>query len=353
MDKSIKLSVIIPVYNRADGLKKCIENVLAQDYDNYELILVNDASTDGSGGLCHEYADNYDKIIAIDNDTNLGPGLTRNAGLDRATGDYVIFLDSDDKYDTNLLSTVAKELIKRSPDILIYSLWEEYYDESGHLLYKYEHSLPSCYLHTPKDIHEYVVLLEEETMLGYPWNKAYNVEFLRKAGARFTDIPHVEDILFNIEAFEDINSLVVLEDRLYHYCNTADNRLTDKYLPEYFKLQKLRIKKFFSQQKRWGSLNSYALSVLSGEYFRWLMSAVERQVHAGIPYRRIRAFLSSEYNSKMYKKLSQHLQAGAKLKLLYKPMLQRNISLTIALAWAISLIKRKLPKVFSILKQNR
>lgn len=349
----MKISIVIPIYNRADGLKKCIENILSQDYKNYELILVNDSSTDDSGKLCHKYADSYDNIIAVDNETNLGPGLTRNAGLDKATGDYVIFLDSDDKYDTHLLSIVAKELIKRKPDILVYSLWEEYYDKSGRLLYRYSHSLPSCYLHTSKDIHEYVVLLEEETMLGYPWNKAYNLDYLRKTGARFTDIAHVEDILFNIEAFENVTSLAVLEDKLYHYRNVADNRLTDKYLPEYFKLQKLRIRKFYAQQKRWGTLNSYALSVLSGEYFRWLLSAVERQVHADIPYKNIRYFLSHEYNSKLYAVLSKHLRAGAKLNLLYKPMLHRNVHLTITIAWAISLVKRKLPKVFSILKQNR
>ena len=132
--EKIKFSIVIPVYNRVDKIDKCIQNVLSQDYNNFELILINDASCDGTDAICDRYSDRYENIITIHNKRNLGPGLTRNEGLKNANGDYILFLDSDDTYDSNLLSTVYKGIIgddeesPRNPDIVVYSLWEEYYN---------------------------------------------------------------------------------------------------------------------------------------------------------------------------------------------------------------------------------
>lgn len=356
--ESIKFSIVIPVYNRVDKLDKCIENVLCQDYSNFELILINDASCDGTDKICDKYSKKYPNVFAIHNKRNLGPGLTRNEGLKKASGDYIIFLDSDDEYDTNLLSTVYKGIIENSkdksnnPDIVVYSLWEEYYNTKGDLLHRFSHSIPSAYLTDAYEIHHTIVLLEEETMLGYPWNKAYNLEYIRKAGASFTDVEHIEDILFNIEAFEYIESLLVLEDKLYHYRNVSTNRLTDKYLVNYFELQCKRIWEFYEQQKRWGTLDEYALNVLSKEYFRWLLSAAERQLNEGIPKNEVRTFLAKEYNSMLYAILHDHLNVGPKLKALYNPMLEKNTKKTVSLAKKISTIKRKTPQLFSILKQS-
>ena len=356
--EKIKFSIVIPVYNRVDKIDKCIQNVLSQDYNNFELILINDASCDGTDAICDRYSDRYENIITIHNKRNQGPGLTRNEGLKKASGDYILFLDSDDTYDSNLLSTVYKGIIgddeesPRNPDIVVYSLWEEYYNTKGDLLHRFSHSIPSKYLTDADEIHHTIVLLEEETMLGYPWNKAYNLEYIKKAGATFTDVEHIEDILFNIEAFEYIESLVVLEDKLYHYLNVSTNRLTDKYLVNYFELQCRRIWEFYEQQKRWGTLDEYALGVLSKEYYRWLLSAAERQLNEGIPKNEVRTFLAKEYNSMLYAILHDHLNVGPKLKALYKPMLEKNTKKTVSLAKKISTIKRKTPELFSILKQS-
>lgn len=353
MSKNIRFSIVIPVYNRVNILTRCIENVLAQNYPDFEIILVDDNSNDKSGKMCDDYASRYDNISAFHNKKNLGPGPTRNVGIKKATGDYVIFLDCDDKYDYDLLSKVAKGIDGVNPDILVYSLWEEYYNENGDIIYKYPHSLPTSVLNKADDIHEMVMILEEETMLGYPWNKAYNLEYIKKTGAEFPDIAHVEDILFNIAAFENVTSLVILEDQLYHYCNEAHNRLTDKYLPNYFELQKKRIVKLMELQERWNSLNEYGYYVLAGEYFRWLLSAVERRVNQGEDTNTIRAFLAKEYNSRLYIRLRGHLRVSPKLELLYKPMLEKDTKNTVRIARFVSTVKHSLPALFSILKQNR
>lgn len=98
MENSGLISVIIPVYNVEEYLRECIDSVLSQTYENYEIILVNDGSTDSSGKICDEYAEGYQHITVIHKE-NSGPSKTRNVGLEAAKGEYIYFLDSDDYID--------------------------------------------------------------------------------------------------------------------------------------------------------------------------------------------------------------------------------------------------------------
>ena len=89
------ISAIVPVYNTEKLVGRCIDSVIAQTYPNWELILVDDGSTDGSLGVLREYETKDSRIKAIHQD-NAGPGLARNKGIENATGDYIVFVDSDD-----------------------------------------------------------------------------------------------------------------------------------------------------------------------------------------------------------------------------------------------------------------
>ena len=90
-----KISIIIPVYNVESYLEECLESILKQDLKNLEVILINDNSTDNSLRICQKYVEQY-KFVLINNKQNLGPAISRNIGIKKATGDYIIFVDSDD-----------------------------------------------------------------------------------------------------------------------------------------------------------------------------------------------------------------------------------------------------------------
>ena len=107
----IKFSVIIPVYNTEDYLDQCIESVLLQDYENLELILVNDGSTDRSGEICEKFTQRDKRILYIDKE-NGGVSSARNAGIVAATGEYVMFLDSDDWLCEGILGIARREIDK-------------------------------------------------------------------------------------------------------------------------------------------------------------------------------------------------------------------------------------------------
>ena len=91
-----RISIIIPVYNSAKYLRKCLDSVFSQTYNDYEVIAINDGSADNSLGILNEYAKQHKNLKIIDNVINLGAGISRNRGIELATGDYVMFVDSDD-----------------------------------------------------------------------------------------------------------------------------------------------------------------------------------------------------------------------------------------------------------------
>lgn len=115
------ISFIVPVYNVERYLSICLDSILNQgiDQDDFEIILVEDCSTDGSLQICKDYSCKYKNIILIENDKNIGLGLTRNKGMDHARGEYIHFVDSDDYLIPNSIQELLSlDIIKQSPDII-------------------------------------------------------------------------------------------------------------------------------------------------------------------------------------------------------------------------------------------
>ncbi|MDD3392064.1 MAG: glycosyltransferase family 2 protein [Bacilli bacterium] len=116
-----KVSIIIPIYNTASFLKKCLDSVVNQTYKNLEIILINDGSTDNSLEICQNYHQNYDNIIVIDQQ-NAGQGKARNVGINNATGDYLMFVDSDDWIAQTMIEDMYEASLDGKIDIVVTDL---------------------------------------------------------------------------------------------------------------------------------------------------------------------------------------------------------------------------------------
>lgn len=114
MDKLI--SVVIPIYNRESTLQKCVDSVLAQTYDNTEVILVNDGSTDSSEEICRRY-EQADSRVSVINKKNGGLSSARNAGIDKSRGEYIFFIDSDDWIDRDTLEVLLNAALQKDTDV--------------------------------------------------------------------------------------------------------------------------------------------------------------------------------------------------------------------------------------------
>lgn len=113
-----KITVIVPVYNVENYLNKCLDSLINQTYKNLEIIVINDGSTDNSGEICQEYAQKDNRIVYIEKE-NGGPSDARNAGLDRMTGSYVTFVDSDDWIELDYVEILYKKITEYQADIAV------------------------------------------------------------------------------------------------------------------------------------------------------------------------------------------------------------------------------------------
>ena len=110
-----KVSVIVPVYNTGEKLNKCIDSIISQTYKNIEIILINDGSTDASPAICDEYA-RLDNRVLVVHKSNSGVSDTRNMGIEKSTGEYIMFVDSDDYIPADSLENLMKPIIEYGVD---------------------------------------------------------------------------------------------------------------------------------------------------------------------------------------------------------------------------------------------
>lgn len=125
----MKVSVIIPVYNVEKYLRRCLDSVVNQNFNDYEVIIVNDGSTDNSLSIAEEYKKNYPDLVNVISQENKGLGAARNSGIDVATGEYLLFVDSDDYIDESLLADTYRVAKKFDSEIVVFDIM--YVNEDG------------------------------------------------------------------------------------------------------------------------------------------------------------------------------------------------------------------------------
>ena len=130
----MRYSIVMPVYNVQNYLKDSVSDIKKQSFSDFELILVDDCATDLSGKLCDELAKNDSRIQVI-HLAETGLSNARNQGMAAANGEYILFLDPDDRYDVRLLEQIEKSLKKNSAKVVLFGLTEEYYDQNGKIEY--------------------------------------------------------------------------------------------------------------------------------------------------------------------------------------------------------------------------
>lgn len=217
-DTNTLVSVIMPVYNSEEYLRSAIESVLDQTYLNFELILIDDGSTDDSKKICDEYAMRDERVISIHKD-NGGVCSSRNMGIDMAHGKYIAFIDNDDEYDERYLETLIANLVYQY-DVIKCGRKNIRIDPSGR---KTKQTVMSVKENISLGFDEYVgdyYKLKRAEIWGSVWNGLYKVEFLKKNCLRFDEtLKHGnEDIIFNYQVLAAKPHIFIYKDVLYtHY----------------------------------------------------------------------------------------------------------------------------------------
>lgn len=230
------ISVIIPVYNVEAYIARCLDSVINQTYKNIEIILVNDGSNDNSGKICDEYAAK-DKRIVVIHQKNMGASSARNAGLNKANGKYVCFIDSDDTVENNYIEELLKPLKEKDYDLVICNINDIYENKTS------GSRKITCTLDGVLE-RDYYKLVE---LLRVPVIKLYKMEIIIKYGLKFPEeIFTAEDQIWNFSYYSHVRDYFFINKSLYNY-HHREGTLSCKNSYESFKnnLYKLSLEKEF------------------------------------------------------------------------------------------------------------
>ena len=233
VNKNILFSVIMPVFNREHIVHNAIKSILDQCYSNWELILVDDGSTDNTEAVCKKIANQDNRIIYYKKE-NGGVSSARNFGLKQMSGDYVVFLDSDDSLDNNCLSTLNKYISDTDDafDFICYGtasssekIWKPVKSETP--VFIGENEIKNYYL--PAHINIYPQTTN--FLLNYIWNKCFSSDFLKDNNLHFDEGRKTwEDGIFNVNCLDKAKNALLIPEVLH----TAYNDPTIDHLSSNF-----------------------------------------------------------------------------------------------------------------------
>lgn len=342
------ISIIMPVFKSEKFLHKSVGDVLNQSFTDFELLLVNDCSPDGSGVICDEFAKEDSRIKVLHLEKNGGAGNARNEGIKQITGKYLCFLDADDYFDSNMLEVLANSVKENPAKVVVFGLVEEYYNGDGTHKASKRVSYESKILRGKEAVRNEILPLEIKDLYGYPCNKMYETEYLKATGALFPKMKFNEDIIFNIDFFTDVDSCNIIDFAPYHYFK-RDGSTTGSFIPTYFQDIMVKIDRLYDQFKYWDMLDSNSLNIIALRYTRYMFSVLERNFdkRSNMNSKQRKQFLIEEMNGERYKKLENHLYGGGFIGIMAKLYKTKSPFLCLTLARIISLVKKYLPSVFS------
>lgn len=258
-----KISVIVPVYNAEKGLNICLDSLKEQTYKNFEVILINDGSTDKSGDICDIYTkkDNRFKVIHSENS---GVSSARNKGLDACTGDYIIFVDSDDEVKNNMLEEILYYLEQSEADVIITGIT---FVKEGK---KVKDILPPKHGKLDLEIWEYICK-DNSGMFGYISNKMYKSCIIKDNHIRFDENKKIqEDLDFALSVYSNCSSFYMLDRSYYLYNQEEKNRVKEPLTYMQIEVKKRDILIDLGIYDKYKSLHCEKLASMIFGYLYWL-----------------------------------------------------------------------------------
>lgn len=223
----MKISIIVPVYNCEKYIRQCIESIIEQTFRDFELIIINDGSTDNTVHILKEYKRyNYIKII---NQNNKGVSHARNNGIVNALGEYICFIDGDDYIDKNFLSTYINEIIDNKYDWILSGIYD--FNKNA-IIKEIKYEEKEWNMNNYKDCTNFYSL----ELLTAPFPKLFKKDIIDKHNLRFnTNLSLAEDREFNYKYAQYTNTIKTIPYKGYYYRVSNPNSLSKKSYPHKLK----------------------------------------------------------------------------------------------------------------------
>lgn len=235
-------TVIMPVYNAVPFVRGAAESILHQTFGDFELIMIEDHSSDDSWDICQKIKALDKRVILLRTERNEGASAARNKGLDQARGRYITFVDADDTIDADVLQKAAEELKGKEISCLKMGVSEEYVNQEGKKTYTKICAMKEGTFSAPEAIRKQIVAMEIIPLFGYLWNGFYEADIIRSHHLRLDPRQKVnEDFLFNIDFFQYCQVLRCSDICGYHYVKGAGNSLSSQMKRYDYEAQMIKI----------------------------------------------------------------------------------------------------------------
>lgn len=278
------ISIVVPVFNVDKYLNRCINSLVNQTYNNIEIILVDDGSTDSSGTMCDEWASRDDRIKVI-HKKNAGLGYARNTGLEKCEGQYIVFVDSDDFVETNMLNVMLSSMLNNNANTC-YCSYNIYSNETNTVVRRGE---VRTGLFTGKEVLLDIVgsLPEEKSDFVKEmsvWACLFSKEIIMSNGLAFPSERDIicEDLPFDIQYLPLTESVYIIGENFYNYCINGES-LTHKYDPKRYEKEKYLFKTIDERLKPVFKEDEYKIRLMRLYLGRIRASIVIEVKNSGLP----------------------------------------------------------------------
>lgn len=347
-----KISIIMPVYKVEEYVAKTIESVLAQTLNDFELFAIDDGSPDNSGKICDEYA-KKDKRIKVIHKENGGAPEARNVAIEKATGKYMYFIDSDDWIEPQMLEIMYNLAEKNNADLVVTGFLMEYYNKKkGYITYKNQ---IEDKIYNKEEFKKNAYKYFNNSILSLPWNKLYLTKRIKKENIRFPNTKW-DDHHFNMDYLMNIGTVVMSSITMYHWyrsrkgsetmINYSDPNMFEKRLEHYEHIKKL--------YKYWGISQEDEIDYISCYYVGRLFQCIQeladnKKMTKKEKIKKIDMILSHEYTIEALEKART---LSTKMKILVYPMKKKNTRMSFLMGKMVSIIRRCFPTIFIKLKEK-
>ena len=343
-----KYSIIIPVYNCEKYIENCVQSICRQMIKDYEIILVEDGSPDHCAVLCDQLAEKYVAVRSF-HKANGGAASARNLGIEQSQGKYLLFIDGDDTISENCLEQINEVLEKENPEMLIFGMSFDYYDNK--CLVRTEHL--SCQHSGGVSLRQ----LEEEyqnyfvdNALSSACNKVFRTDIIQEHDLRFKEgMTLYEDYEFVIRYLQWINMIVCVNEALYHYRLEIDNKHLNSRL---YNLQKLEenLSVLLTSMKSLAEQSQEKGGILSSGANLYMQMLIQRLLAEKVTMDEIESIVTTYCANKIFREILNisGVQLGINEQKLLNELDQQQF-IKIYITYVIKRVKRQLRRMVKAL----
>lgn len=341
-----RISVIMPVYKVENYLRKCVDSILNQTFLDFELFIVDDGSPDNCGKIADEYAERDTRVFVIHKE-NGGAPSARNAGIEKASGEYFYFPDSDDWLEPTYLQELYDLAVKTTAQLVVSGYSMEYYEEN--LNRTYAVLVPEKYYSSQELVRNNLHNYFNNMMMAVPWNKLYRADYIKSKGLRFPDLKW-DDLHFNMEVIMDIASVAISPSAGYHFFRSRQgSETTTVFDGMLYQKRKEQFKHILKVYRHWEISDEKIMSIIYGYYAARLVQCIQEITTSNSPNKKdlIEDILNDELSYKAIKvgKINSRI-----LTFISIPMRRKNVLGCILVGKLLGFVKLHMASLFYKLK---